>query len=365
MGALAGLKVLELAAIGPVPFCGMMLADMGADVVRVDRRVQSGLGFALPPQFDVMGRGRRSIALDLKDPKDVALVQRLIDQADILIEGFRPGVMERLGLGPDLCLARNARLVYGRMTGWGQTGPLADAAGHDLNYIALTGALAAIGPEATPLPPLNLVGDFGGGGMMLTVGVLAALVEARQSGKGQVVDASMVEGASLLMASTYGMRAAGLWNDQRANNPLDGGAPWYSTYPTSDGQFISIAAIEPKFYAELLERIGLNPAEIPGQHDRAGWPQLRERFRSVFASQTRAHWVSLLEGTDVCFAPVLSMTEARAHPHNQARAVLVEQEGVTQPAPAPRFSRTPSRLRGASPAPDAQRDEVLRDWGVS
>lgn len=364
MSALAGIKVLELAAIGPAPFCGMMLADMGADVVRVDRRLQSGLGFELPPQFDVMGRGRRSIALDLKDPKDVARVQQLIDQADILIEGFRPGVMERLGLGPDICLARNARLVYGRMTGWGQTGPLAQAAGHDLNYIALTGALSAIGPEATPLPPLNLVGDFGGGGMMLAVGVLAALVEARQSGKGQVVDASMVEGASLLMASTYGMRAAGLWNDQRASNPLDGGAPWYSTYPTSDGQFISIAAIEPKFYAELLERIGLDPAEIPGQHDRAGWPELRERFRSVFSSQTRAHWVSLLEGTDVCFAPVLSMAEARAHPHNQARAVLVEQEGVTQPAPAPRFSRTPSRLRGASPAPDAQRDEVLRDWGL-
>lgn len=364
MGALAGIKVLELAAIGPAPFCAMMLADMGADVVRVDRRAQSGLGFALAPEFDVMGRGRRSIALDLKDPQDLAIVQSLIARADILIEGFRPGVMERLGLGPDVCLARNPRLVYGRMTGWGQTGPLAEAAGHDLNYIALSGALSAIGPQDAPLPPLNLVGDFGGGGMMLAVGVLAAVIEASRSGQGQVVDASMVDGASLLMASTYGMRAAGLWNDERANNPLDGGAPWYSTYPTADGKFVSIAAIEPKFYAELLDRLGLDASALPDQHDRTGWPQLRERFRSVFATRTRAHWVSVLEGTDVCFAPVLSMAEARAHPHNSARAVLVEQAGVTQPAPAPRFSRTPSSLRGASPEPDAQREAILDDWGV-
>jgi alpha-methylacyl-CoA racemase len=364
MGALEGIRVLEMAAIGPAPFCAMMLADMGADVVRVDRRADAGLGISIAPKFDVLGRGRRSIAFDLKNPDDLGVVKQLVDSADVLIEGFRPGVMERLGLGPDTCLASNPRLIYGRMTGWGQTGPLAHAAGHDLNYIALSGALATIGPADQPVPPLNLVGDFGGGGMLLAVGILAALIEAQRSGKGQVVDASMVDGAALLMASTYGMRAANIWNDDRANNLLDGGAPWYSTYRTADDQFVSIAAIEPKFYADLLDRLGLDTKDLPAQHDRSGWPILRSTFERIFRSQARAHWVELLEGSDVCFAPVLSLGEAQNHPHNKARATLVEQHGVTQPAPAPRFSRTPSQLKGASPEPDADRDEVLRDWGI-
>lgn len=364
MGALNGLKVLEIAAIGPAPFCAMMFADMGADVVRVDRRVDAGLGFSMAPKFDVMGRGRRSIALDLKSPDDLTVVRQLIAAADVLIEGFRPGVMERLGLGPEPCFADNPRLVYGRMTGWGQDGPLAHAAGHDLNYIALSGALAAIGPADQPLPPLNLVGDFGGGGMLLAVGILAAVLEARRSGKGQVVDAGMVDGATLLMASTYGMRAAGIWNDQRQNNALDGAAPWYGAYRTADGQFITIAAIEPKFYTELLARLELDPATLPAQHDRPRWPELRRAFADTIARRTRADWVERLEGTDVCFAPVLAMHEAAAHPHNAGRGTLIEQDGVVQPAPAPRFSRTPSALRGGSPQPDAHRDEVLRDWGL-
>jgi alpha-methylacyl-CoA racemase len=365
MSVLNGLKVLEIAAIGPAPFCAMMLADMGADVVRVDRRVDAGLGFSMAPEYDVMGRGRRSVALDLKSTDDLPILRQLIASADVLIEGFRPGVMERLGLGPDECLAANPKLVYGRMTGWGQTGPLAKAAGHDLNYIALSGALAAIGPADNPMPPLNLVGDFGGGGMLLAVGVLAALLEARQSGRGQVVDAGMVDGATLLMASTYGMRAAGIWNDQRQNNVLDGAAPWYCAYRTLDGGFITIAAIEAKFYAELLERLELDPATLPAQHDRSRWPELRRAFSEVIGRRTRADWVARLEGTDVCFAPVLGMHEAAAHPHIAGRNTLVEQDGVVQPAPAPRFSRTPSSLRGGSPEPDANRDAVLRDWGVS
>ena len=365
MGALNGLKVLEIAAIGPAPFCAMMLSDMGADVVRVDRRVDAGLGFSMAPQFDVMGRGRRSIALDLKSPADLSVVRQLIGAADVLIEGFRPGVMERLGLGPDECLALQPRLVIGRMTGWGQDGPLAHAAGHDLNYIALTGALAAIGPSDHPLPPLNLVGDFGGGGMLLAVGILASVIEAGRSGKGQVVDAGMVDGAALLMASTYGMRAAGLWSDLRQNNALDGAAPWYSAYRTADGGFVTIAAIEPKFYAELLARLELDPATLPAQHERKRWPELRQAFADTFARHTRAEWVARLEGTDVCFAPVLGMDEAAAHPHNAGRGTLVEQDGVVQPAPAPRFSRTPSALRGGSPAPDADREAVLRDWQIS
>ena len=364
MGALSGLKVLEIAAIGPAPFCAMMLADMGADVVRVDRRAASGLGFELEGRFDVLGRGRRSIALDLKSADEIAILRQLVASADVLIEGFRPGVMERLGLGPDDCLALNPKLVYGRMTGWGQDGPMATAAGHDLNYIALSGALAAIGTPDQPLPPLNLVGDFGGGGMMLAVGVLAAVIEARQSGQGQVVDAGMVDGAALLMASTYGMRAAGIWNDARGNNFLDGAAPWYGTYRTSDDRFVTIAPIEPKFYNELLQRLELDPSALPAQHDRARWPELRRIFADALSRRTQAEWIERLEGTDVCFAPVLNMSEAASHPHNAARGTFVDIDGVTQPAPAPRFSRTPSSLRGSSPAPDTHRSQVLRDWGV-
>lgn len=366
MGPLAGLKVLEIAGIGPAPFCAMMLADMGADVVRVDRRAAADLGISLETRFDVLGRGRRSIALDLKQSDDLATVRALVARADVLLEGFRPGVMERLGLGPDDCLALNSRLVYGRMTGWGQDGPLAKAAGHDINYIALSGALATIGPrDAAPVPPLNLVGDFGGGGMLLAMGVLAAVFESSRSGKGQVVDAAMVDGAALLMASTYGMRAAGLWNDTRGDNILDGGAPWYGVFETADGRYVSVAPIEARFYDEFLRRLGLDAATLPAQHDRAGWPQLRQVFAEAFRARPLAHWCEALEGTDVCFAPVLDMGEAPDHPHNAGRGAFVDIAGVRQPAPAPRFSRTPSSVRSAPPEIGQHSDEVLRDWGVS
>ncbi len=366
MGPLAGLKVIEMAGIGPAPFCAMMLADMGADVVRIDRRASADLGIAMEPRYDILGRGRRSIALDLKRSEDLRTVRELIDRADVLLEGFRPGVMERLGLGPEQCLATNARLVYGRMTGWGQDGPLASAAGHDINYIALSGVLACIGErDKAPVPPLNLVGDFGGGGMLLAMGVLAAVFECGRSGKGQVVDAAMVDGAALLMASTYGMRAAGLWNDRRGDNILDGGAPWYGVFETADGRFVSIAPIEAKFYAELLQRLGLDPAALPAQHDRTGWPRLREIFTQTFRSKSLAQWCESLQGTDVCFAPVLDMGEAPDHPHNLQRNAFVDIDGVRQPAPAPRFSRTPSGVRSGSPEPGHHASEVLRDWGVA
>jgi alpha-methylacyl-CoA racemase len=343
----------------------MLMADMGAEVIRIDRKNAGESGLPVERRFDVMYRSKRSVAMDLKKPVAVEAIRRMVARADVLVEGFRPGVMERLGLGPDACLSLNPRLVYGRMTGWGQDGPIAKAAGHDLNYIALTGALAAIGTKEAPVPPLNLVGDFGGGGMMLAMGVLAAVFEAGRSGQGQVVDAAMVDGAALLMASIYGLRAAGRWTDQRADNVLDGGAPWYGVYLTKDARHVSIAAIEAKFYEEFLQRTGLDQETLPKQHDRAGWPALRKRFTEVFASKTQAEWCAVMEGSDCCFAPVLTMGEAPAHPHMAARGTFVQVDGVTQPGPAPRFSRTPSSIRSSQPASGAHQNEVLRDWGVS
>jgi alpha-methylacyl-CoA racemase len=356
-GPLVGYKVIELAGIGPNPMCAMMLADMGAEVVRIDRLEESGLG--------VLNRGRRSVAVDLKQAEGIELVLRLVAGADALIEGFRPGVTERLGLGPDACMARNSKLVYGRVTGWGQDGPLAKAAGHDINYISLAGAAYCIGRgDQPPSPPLNLVGDFGGGGMFLALGVLAALLEAQKSGKGQVVDAAMTDGTAILMAALYGMHGAGIWTDERQGNILDGGAHFYGAYETSDSQFISIASIESKFYDEFIERTDFDDPGHAAHKDRKQWPASREEMAALMKTKTRAEWCEILEGTDVCFAPVLSMTEAPRHPHNVARKTFVDDGGVTQPAPAPRFSRTPSQIQKAPSANGADTAEVLKDWGI-
>jgi alpha-methylacyl-CoA racemase len=366
MGPLAGLKVLELEAIGPAPFCGMLLADLGADVLLVDRPTDPGLGFERQRASDVMLRGRRSVTLDLKSAAGIAAALELIARADALIEGFRPGVLERMGLGPDILLARNARLVIGRMTGWGQDGPLAPRAGHDIDYIALSGALHAIGNAGgRPVPPLNLVGDFGGGGMLLGFGVLAALIEAQRSGKGQVVDAAMVEGAGLLTTMFWGMAAAKQWSDRRGENVLDSGAPWYDTYETRDGRFVAIGAIESKFYAELLQRLGLSDEALPAQHDRKGWPALRARFADIVRTKTRDEWSDVFTDSDACFAPILSFAEAKAHPHNVARGAHLTVGGVDQPAPAPRFSRTPGIVRRPPPERGALGREALADWGFS
>jgi alpha-methylacyl-CoA racemase len=365
-GPLTGVKVLEIAGIGPGPFCGMLLADMGADVLRVDRLQASDLGLPVEPKYDIMSRGRRSIALDLKRPESVAMVLDCAAKADALIEGFRPGVTERLGLGPDACLARNPRLVYGRITGWGQDGPLAQAAGHDINYIALSGALHAIGRKGeAPVPPLNLVGDFGGGGIYLAFGIACALLEARASGKGQVIDAAMSEGAASLMAMFYGRVAAGHWRDQRGVNVLDSGAPWYDVYETADEKHVAIGSIEGRFYAELLERLGLDPQTLPGQHEHQRWPELRAAFSAALKSKTRDEWCREMEGTDVCFAPVLSLAEAPRHPHNQARGAFVDVDGVTQPAPAPRYSRTPGAIARGVPHRGEGGAQALADWGFS
>jgi alpha-methylacyl-CoA racemase len=363
-GPLTGVKVLELAGIGPGPFCGMLLADMGADVLRVDRAQEADLGLPVAPKFDIMARGRRSIALDLKRPESVAAVLDWVAKADVLIEGFRPGVTERLGLGPDACFTRNPRLVYGRITGWGQDGPLAQAAGHDINYIALTGALHAIGRKGeAPVPPLNLVGDFGGGGMVLAFGIACALFEARASGKGQVIDAAMTEGVAGLMAMFYGRMAAGHWRDRRGVNVLDTGAPWYDVYETADGKHVAIGSIEGRFYAELLARLGLDPATLPGQFEFARWPELRTAFTAAFKGKTRDEWCREMEGTDVCFAPVLSLAEAPQHAHNRARGTFTAIDGVTQPAPAPRFSRTPGAIARSAPRRGQGGAQALADWG--
>jgi len=364
MGPLAGIRVLELEAIGPAPFCNMLLADMGADVLLVDRIEDARLGFGRERWFDVMFRGRRSVTLDLKSQDGVAAALMLADRADAVIEGFRPGVMERLGLGPDVLIARNPKLVYGRMTGWGQQGPLAERAGHDIDYIALSGALHAIGRAgAAPVPPLNLVADFGGGGMLLAFGVACALFEAQRSGKGQVVDAAMIDGASLLTTMIWGMQAAQRWSDERGTNVLDSGAPWYDTYETQDGRFVAIGAIEPKFYAELLERLGLTAATLPDQQDRGSWPMLREQLAATFLSRTRDEWTRVFENSDACFAPVLTFREAVDHPHARARNAHVTLGDVTQPAPAPRFSRTPGAAHAPPPERGARGREALRDWG--
>lgn len=366
-GPLAGLRVVELAGIGPCPFAGMMLADMGADVIRIERRPDPAAPNPYPvlgTRFDVMARGRRSLALDLKTPRAVALLLDLVAQADALVEGFRPGVMERLGLGPDACLARNPKLVYGRVTGWGQDGPLAHAAGHDLNYVALSGMLHPLGDaDRPPAPPLNLVGDFGGGGMMLAFGVVCAMLEARTSGRGQVVDAAMTDGAALLGAMMYGMRAHGSWTGQRGANLLDGGAPFYATYACADGKFIAVGAIEPQFYARLLALAGASDPAFDAQWRQSAWPDLKEKFAALFATRTQADWCALLEGTDACFAPVLDMDEAPRHPHNTARGTFVDVAGVTQPAPAPRFSRTPGQAGSPPGGPGQDATAILADWG--
>ena len=364
MGPLTGIRILEFEAIGPVPFCGMLLADMGADVLLVDRQTDAGLGLVGERRHEVMLRGRRSVTLDLKAPGAVEAALLLATKADALIEGFRPGVMERLGLGPDAVHAANAKLVYGRMTGWGQTGPLAPRAGHDIDYIALSGVLHAIGhASGRPVPPLNLVGDFGGGGMLLAFGLACALLEARASGRGQVVDAAMAEGAGLLSTMMWGLRAANRWSDARGVNLLDSGAPWYDTYATSDGKFMAVGAIEERFYAELLQRLGLAGEPLPAQHDRDGWDVLRARFARVFATRTRAEWERVFDGADACAFPVLDFAEAAAHPHAIARGAHVAVDGIVQPAPAPRFSRTPAAMPDAPPGRGARGRDVLRDWG--
>ncbi|HYN57980.1 MAG TPA: CaiB/BaiF CoA-transferase family protein [Rubrivivax sp.] len=364
MGPLKGLRVIELASIGPGPMCAMLLADMGADVVRIDRTEPSGLGVAMDRRFEVNGRSRRSVALDLKSPAGRDAVLRLVASADMLIEGFRPGVAERLGLGPAECHAHNPALVYGRMTGFGQSGPLSQAAGHDLNYIALTGALHAIGPAGgKPVPPLNLVGDYGGGALYLAMGLLAALHERKASGRGQVVDAAMVDGAASLMSMFYGMAAGGRMNEQRGDNLLDGGAPFYDTYETADGRYVSIAAIEPKFFAEMAQRIGLGEHFVKRQYERRLWPEMRAEMSTLLRGKTRDQWSALLEGTDACFAPVLTIAEAPRHAHARSRSAFVEVAGVVQPGPAPRFERSGSRPPQPAPAIGAQTDEVLAEAG--
>ena len=364
MGPLQGLRVIELAGIGPCPMCAMLLAELGADVVRVDRLTDSGLGIGMAPEFHLLNRSRPSIAVDLKHPDGVETVLRLVESADALIEGFRPGVAERLGLGPEACAVRNPRLVYGRVTGWGQEGPLAKSAGHDLNYIALTGALDAIGRRgAPPTPPLNLVGDFGGGALYLALGVVAALHEARESGKGQTVDAAMIDGAASLMTSAYALWAAGISDAPRGENILDSGAHYYDVYETSDGLYVSVAPVEPKFYAELLRRIGLDAGDTPHSADRRDWPESKARLAALFRTRTRDEWGAILEGTDACFAPVLGMDEAHRHPHNAERGTFVERDGIVQPNAAPRFSRTPGGIRCSPPPSGSGTRSVLADWG--
>jgi alpha-methylacyl-CoA racemase len=358
--------VIELASIGPGPMCCMLLADLGADVVRVDRLEASGLGVTMDKRVDINGRGRRSVALDLKAPAGRDAVLRLVEGADVLIEGFRPGVTEKLGLGPADCQARNPRLVYGRMTGFGQAGPLAQAAGHDLNYIALSGVLHAIGPAGgKPVPPLNLVGDYGGGALYLAFGVMAALWERQRSGRGQVVDAAMVDGAASLASIFYGLHASGAWAEGRGENLLDGGAPFYDTYETADGQHISLGPLEPKFFAQLAEALGLEPRFVKRQYDRSLWPEMREAIATAVRSRSRNEWCARLEGSDACFAPVLSFDEAPRHAHAQARGAFVELDGVMQPAPAPRFGRTPAPPLRPAPAAGEHSAAVLREAGFS
>ncbi|HYE43928.1 MAG TPA: CaiB/BaiF CoA-transferase family protein [Caulobacteraceae bacterium] len=359
-GPLAGVRVLEFAGIGPGPFCVMMLSDLGAEVLRVDRKGAPG---AMPTE--VPARGRKSIALDLKDPAAVELCLKAVEKADVVLEGYRPGVMERLGLGPDVALGRNPRLVYARMTGWGQDGPLAHAAGHDLNYIALTGALSATGDKhGRPVPALNLVGDFGGGAAYLAFGIAAALFEAQRSGRGQVIDGAVVDGTASMMAQWSWFEAQGLGRARRGENFLDGSAFWYRTYQCADGEYVSIGSFEPQFYAQLLDKLGLRPEDLPAQFDLAAWEQAGRKLEAIFRTRTRDEWCALMEGTDVCFAPVLHLSEAPEHPHLKARETFVEAYGVVQPAPAPRFSRTPGAIQGPPPAAGEGGAELLGTWGV-
>ena len=365
-GPLSGIKVVELAGIGPGPMCAMLLADLGAEVLRVDRLEAVDLGLERGRQYNLLNRGRRSVAIDLKHPEGADAVLRLIDGADALIEGFRPGVMEKLGLGPDVCLARNPPLVYGRMTGWGQDGTLAHAAGHDINYIALTGALHAIGSAGgPPVPPLNLVGDFGGGALYLAFGVCAGIIAAQRSGEGQVVDAAMTDGASSLMTAIYGLFAAGSFTNDRGTNVLDSGAFYYGVYECADGRHVSIGSLEGKFYDELLRRTGLSAEDFPDRLNPDSWSAYKPRIAAVFLTKTRAEWCEVMEGSDICFAPVLDFDEAPKHPHNVARGTFVEFDGVIQPAPAPRFSRTPGAIQRPPAARGEHTEEALIDWGFS
>ena len=362
MGPLSGYKIIEIAGIGPGPFCAMMLSDLGAEVVRVDRKSAEGTG----SKFNVLNRGRKSVAVDLKNPDGIEAVLKLVEGADALIEGFRPGVMERLGLGPDVCFARNPKLVFGRMTGWGQDGPMAQAAGHDINYISLSGALHAIGSkDGKPVPPLNLVGDFGGGGMMLALGVVSAILEAQKSNQGQIVDAAMTEGSAALMGIIFGQHSAGVWGNDRGTNMLDSGAHFYDSYECQDGKYISLGSIEPQFYAILLEKAGLDDAAFEKQMEKDEWAGLKDTITEVFLTKTRAEWCEIMEGTDICFAPILDLDEAPEHPHNKHRKSFIEIDGVTQHAPTPRFSRTENATPSAPPMAGEHTDEVLSNWGFS
>ncbi|NCG39886.1 MAG: CoA transferase [Actinobacteria bacterium] len=365
MGPLTGIRIVELAGIGPGPFCAMLLADLGAEVIRVDRSSQVDIGIDHGRKYSVLNRSRKSISVDLKNPEGIETVLKLVENADALIEGFRPGVTERLGLGPDECMERNPALVYGRMTGWGQEGPMAHAAGHDINYISLTGALHAIGGADKPSPPLNVVGDFGGGGVFLAFGLCAALLESKTSGLGQVVDSAMTEGAATLMSSIYGMYASGRWSNKREDNFLDGGSYYYGVYETADSKFISIGSIEGKFHDELLEITGLTDATTVDRNDQSTWEEKKQRMAQLVRLKTRDEWDELMLGTDVCYAPVLDFEEAPKHPHNVARQSFVEVEGVMQPAPTPKFSRTPGTVQMPPPAPGQHTSEILSDWGFN
>lgn len=366
MGPLKGFKIIEVAGIGPTQFCGMLLADMGASIIRIERPGGTDVGVGLPARFNLMNRSRPAIAVDLKSAAGSELILKLCESADAIFEGFRPGVMEKLGLAPDICRQRNRRLVVGRMTGWGQDGPLADSVGHDGNYAALSGALAAIGEKGgSPAIPLNLVADFGGGGAYLAIGILAALLEVHRSGEGQVVDSAMVDGAASLMTLFYGMYSGGLWRNERGTNFLDGGAPFYRTYKTSDEKYVVVCAIEPRFYGELLDTLGITGVSPQDQHNQANWPTLQKTIESIFVTKTRAEWCETFADRDACFAPVLSVAEAPQHAHNKARNTFIEVDGVVQPAPAPRFSRTVSEVRSGPFAPVTGSRELLLDWGFT
>lgn len=366
MGPLAGLTIIEIAGIGPGPFAAMSLADMGANVIRVERPGGGLFADQQDPKFDVLNRGKRCIGVDLKNPQGVETVLKLLEQADALLEGNRPGVMERLGLGPDVCLARNPKLVYGRMTGWGQQGPMATDVGHDLNYVALSGALHAMGRAGEkPAIPLNLVGDFGGGGLMLAYGMVCALLEAKTSGAGQVVDAAMIDGAATLMASSFAANQVGFWSDERGTNVLDSGAHFYEVYETADGKYVTIASVEPQFYAALLEKLGDDATGFENQWDMPGWPAMKEKMTAIIKRKTRDQWDEFFDGADICYAPVLSMSEVRNHPHHQARGTFIDNGQAWQPAPAPRFSRTQGEIQRPPARIGEHSEEILREFGFS
>lgn len=366
MGPLTGLKVVEIAGIGPAPFCAMLLSDLGAEVLRVDRVEQAEKGVSLDPRLDLFNRGRKSVAVNLKSAEGVDAVLQLAGRADVLIEGFRPGVMERLGLGPEACLARNPKLVYGRMTGYGQYGPMSQAVGHDINYIGIAGVLHCIGRRGgLPVPPHNFIGDLGGGSLYLAFGLMAAIYEMQRSGKGQVVDAAMTDGAASLNTFAYALLASGSWSDTLGDNLLDSGRPWYDVYQTADDKYVAIGSIEPRFYKELMSKLGIDPETMPGQHDPSGWDQIRDVLTRTFRGKTRDEWCSLLDGSEACFSPVLSPAEAVHHPHNVARQTFTDFEGVVQPAPAPRFSRTPGSIQAPPARPGEHTASALADWGFS